>query len=513
MSRQGTVEGRVLRTSGEPLGKAQVGLGLAQPFSPVKYVAITGANGRFSIPNIEAGQYRVSVSRNGFVNLSSDPLWHDGATVLTIAEGSTIGNIEFRMAPQCVISGRLMDEDGEALPDIPVTLLREMPMEHETTNWWPGAGQVGTTNDLGEFRIAGLRPGKYVLGANCIPHMGVQGQRRLGPADAAAWPPTYYPGTGDLKLAEPIEIAEGQDLRGLEMQLRKVRAFRVSGRLELPANADPRGWSVHLGPHHAGHAPWMPPADEAEVRFDFGGVLAGPYMLVAHCQEGKQRRTTQMPVEVADSDVDGLVVTFPSGSTLKGFVRSAEDPARFDPTTVHISLRPESAGVLFGNTTAEPSGEFAVHDLSPGRYQVSIHRMWEHGYVQSIRYAGEDVRGGLIEIRPEGALGLLEIVIAFDGGEIAGVLQDATGDPRPNSNVRLLEDPPRFDQFRSTRTDQNGRFWFRDVAPASHWIFAVEESAVSGVALADRWERHEGAAQRLTVQAGGQHDVIVRLPK
>ena len=44
--------------------------------------------------------------------------------------------------------------------------------------------------------------------------------------------------------------------------------------------------------------------------------------------------------------------------------------------------------------------------------------------------------------------GRLEVLIAIDGGEIRGALQDGDGVPMPNRNVHLREDPPRFDCFK-----------------------------------------------------------------
>ncbi|HLK64646.1 MAG TPA: carboxypeptidase-like regulatory domain-containing protein [Bryobacteraceae bacterium] len=173
MSGYGTVEGRVRRTSGEPLAKAQIRLGLIQGRSPVTYATDTGADGGFSIPDVEPGQYRLTVARNGFVNASSDPLWFDSATVLTIAKGATVGNLDLRMAPQCAISGRMTDQDGEAVADVPVTLLHPIPIESGASKWQRVGSNLSSTNDLGEFRIAGLRPGKYVIEANGAPHLGM----------------------------------------------------------------------------------------------------------------------------------------------------------------------------------------------------------------------------------------------------------------------------------------------------------------------------------------------------
>jgi hypothetical protein len=61
-----------------------------------------------------------------------------------------------------IISGRVLDEDGEPLPWAQVSALREV--------YFRGKRKLSLealvpTNDLGEYRLFGLKPGRYFVGA------------------------------------------------------------------------------------------------------------------------------------------------------------------------------------------------------------------------------------------------------------------------------------------------------------------------------------------------------------
>src|SRR5205823_5422160 len=71
-----TIQGQVLNVStGEPLKKANLNLQRADMAPdmmsmPTSYSTSTDASGKFAMKDIEPGQYRLSVNRNGFVGTS-----------------------------------------------------------------------------------------------------------------------------------------------------------------------------------------------------------------------------------------------------------------------------------------------------------------------------------------------------------------------------------------------------------------------------------------------------------
>src|SRR5262249_23433055 len=123
----------------------------------------TGADGRFALKNVPAGRYKLSVTRNGYVTAEygqkkpSDP-----GTAFTLNAGEERKDLPFRLIPAAVITGRVFDEDGEPVQSATIMASREVYHEGRRTLATKGWAQ---TNDLGEFRLYGLAPGKYYVSA------------------------------------------------------------------------------------------------------------------------------------------------------------------------------------------------------------------------------------------------------------------------------------------------------------------------------------------------------------
>jgi len=65
------------------------------------------------------------------------------------------------MLQAAVITGRVVDEDGDPLPNFEVGLLRKLPGKSRE----PAVTRNDRTNDLGEYRLFGLAPGRYFVSA------------------------------------------------------------------------------------------------------------------------------------------------------------------------------------------------------------------------------------------------------------------------------------------------------------------------------------------------------------
>src|SRR6185503_1926865 len=70
--------------------------------------------------------------------------------------------IQLKLTPQGVIIGRVYDQDGDPVENAQVQVMRYT---------YPRGGRqlstvgTGSTNDLGEYRVAGLAPGRYYVSA------------------------------------------------------------------------------------------------------------------------------------------------------------------------------------------------------------------------------------------------------------------------------------------------------------------------------------------------------------
>ena len=69
--------------------------------------------------------YQMSAARNGFVALSYGATKPDGpSTPLSLSPGKHARDIVFRLTPNGVITGRVLDEDGEPVQGVSISAMR-----------------------------------------------------------------------------------------------------------------------------------------------------------------------------------------------------------------------------------------------------------------------------------------------------------------------------------------------------------------------------------------------------
>src|SRR6202158_3043068 len=151
-----SLAGTVVKEPGsQPLKKVLVQVVAENQKEGGNYTASTDADGHFHIENVVPGRYRMFIEKTGFVGVNERGLKSD-VNVFTVQAGQAMEDLLFRMLPTAVISGRITDEDGDPMSGVRVIAQKKKPGKSTRES-------VGTeaTNDLGEYRLAGLFPGQY----------------------------------------------------------------------------------------------------------------------------------------------------------------------------------------------------------------------------------------------------------------------------------------------------------------------------------------------------------------
>src|SRR5437870_4117710 len=121
-----SIQGQVVNAvTGDPLKKAAILLFRTGVQRESSYSTTSTAGGRFTIDDIEPGNYRMMVTRNGYARMQYGARrpGRQGAT-LSLYSGQQLRDIAVRLAPQAVVAGRVTDEDGDPVPHVNVQLLR-----------------------------------------------------------------------------------------------------------------------------------------------------------------------------------------------------------------------------------------------------------------------------------------------------------------------------------------------------------------------------------------------------
>ena len=234
-----TITGRVVdAATGQPIVGASVTLSVAAggPLLPPTRPSETNADGVFSIPDVPLGRWHVRVQKIGFFMVGGGVR----GPVIDVAANGTLPDIN--LARGGAIAGRVLDARSRPASDISVTALQR-PAGHVV---------MEETNDLGEFRLAGLPAGEYVVVARPrIDPSAMNGQA----ASRTVVVETYYHGATELRHATPFTVTPGATTSAFDLQMLSVPAYQVSGvvmdvsgraaagaRLELvPVPGTPRG--------------------------------------------------------------------------------------------------------------------------------------------------------------------------------------------------------------------------------------------------------------------------------
>jgi hypothetical protein len=518
-----SVGGQVVSAaSNEPVRKASVTLRRADrnpgtEGPPPSYSAVSDAGGRFSIADVEPGRYHASVRRTGFVDTeygARGPM--RAGTILTLSAGQRVQDVNFRLTPHGVITGRVLDEDGDPVAYARVEALR--PRYNQGRRQMMSSNG-GSTDDLGEYRIFGLPPGKYYLSASNRngPMLYPAGDRTSAAGDED-YAPTWYPGTTDMAAASAIDVLPGAQMRGINFTLAKMHTLRVRGRVTNAAGGGRQNINVMLMPRdRLGGMTRNSSVARDNGQFEVRGVVPGPYTLVAMIPNGDKTLSVRQSLDVGSANIDNVLLTITPGADIAGRVR-ADGQATPSLTAMRLSLQSaEIGGVVFGpigGGTVKEDGSFTLSNVSPDRYSVYAFGTPDGYWVKSIRLGSEDVTDQPLDFT-HGAAGELDILISPTAGQIEGTVMSPKQEPAPGATVVLIPQAPnrrgRGQYYKTTTSDQFGHFILKNAEPGDYKAYAWEDVEPGAYMDPDFVKPVENRGESITIHESGREKIQLEL--
>src|SRR5438874_70143 len=121
--RVASLEGFVTRAgTGEPIRKAIVMLNQTRGTAVLQpYTATTGADGSFTFPDLQPGEYRLVATRDGYLRSEYSQAKPNGRGIsIQVAAGREIKGVQLTMVPTSVIYGHISDRDRDPLVNVTV---------------------------------------------------------------------------------------------------------------------------------------------------------------------------------------------------------------------------------------------------------------------------------------------------------------------------------------------------------------------------------------------------------
>src|SRR5580693_4921949 len=477
-----SVSGTVMNSAtGDGIRKAIVLLRTRDEDKGISYEAECDGNGRFQIDDVEPGKYFISGERQGFMLVSDGATGAPGQSV-KVEAGQSVKDVKVKLVPLGVITGRVLDEDGD-----PVRGAQVRAMAY---SYLRGKRQLRNVegvraNEKGEFRLFGLRPGTFYIEATDpyanMRRMSFYGGGIVGATSSgAAIGLTYFPSASDPVRATPIELSAGAQLHGFDIRMRQEARYSVRGKLPAALkNASEgnamqqymlqivsragrnRGYSLHMD----------------DENFEFSDVAPGSYVVVCTPNNGEKGLHARQPVEVVNSDVEGVTLNMVSPLAVSGAVR-VEGTPRQPLDGLRVSLATDDPFSGRNSAEVKPDGSFEISDVIPDEYKVEVGTN-PSAYVKSIRFGDAEVPDGRIDFTK--GSGAVTVILGTDVGEVEGSVKKSNGDAAVRVRVTLIAYGRRLgrhDLSRSGFSDEEGKFHLRDVAPGEYKVFAWEDVPV-----------------------------------
>jgi hypothetical protein len=435
------------------------------------YHATTSRDGHFSIPDMRSGDYLVAATASGYVQrYFGETSNNTPETSIHVAAGQRTPSIEVKLELAGSVSGRILSDAGIGLPGVEVELLRSIYIPGGTQ---PVAIAFAQTEKNGVYRFRGVTQGEYYVRAYAP---GSVRPKSVGAP--SSYVVTFFPEARDVRFAQSVVLATGQELSGVDFALATAATRRVIGRLIDPAGASLATAEVRLIPR----ASWT---EDLEARastdgtFAFPDVPAGEYMLtVFDTSNLRAWNNVVHDVSVFEDVTDMRLIAGSSVSVSGRVVQEGGRSLPFDPTDLRLMAEQRTStlgihGAGFARVSAD--GTFTMRS-GAGALHLGINGVPPGWFVKSVQLNGVDVTDSEFDLTPGGSQHF-DITLTNRVSRLGGTVTDRSARPVSNALIVVFpEDRARWTNTRAIRTTfshQQGRYELDSLPMSPYRVVAV----------------------------------------
>lgn len=485
--------------------------------------ARTDAEGRYRLTNLPAGNFHVTplAPAHAPAEMTEDGF---AGRLVTLGEGETVNDVDFALARGGVITGRVTD-GGDNRPLVEARV--------ELTNLDNARDNGGMrmmmnpfmfrTNDLGVYRIYGLRPGRYRVSV---------GGNLGGFGTTSPIARTFAPSTTAEAEATVITLEEGEEETNVDIiARRRERAFTASGRIVDADTNQPVPNTLYGHGTVSDDSGRLTGADiggnrsSARGEFRIESLAPGRYAAFAFFA----RMTPGDPAtneyygepaafEITDADVTNLEIKLRRGATVTGVVHlegaTAQTSARLARAQIYASpTQPDSLQVpRFAPAQVGLDGSFRVTGLPPGRLMLSITDPRERGSLRLLRVERDgNLQPDGIEVAAGEQVTGVRLVVVTGAGAVRGQVRVTNGALPAGARIfingrRTGDSPLRI----GAQADERGRFLIENV-PAGDYEFSVAFYGARAGEGNQPTNRRFTVSETFTVRDDGETTVTLNL--
>ena len=548
----GRIRGRVLAAEGGgPIRRAQVRIS-GQDIAPK--AALTDAQGRFEFRDLPAGRFSLQATKSGFMSVQyGQTRPFESGKPIELLDKQMLDNADLSMPRGGVISGRVTDEFGDAIPDVAVTAMRQT-WSNGRRRLTAAPGRIAQTNDLGQFRIYGLPPGEYYVSASMRGgglelldlEVMISGAQQGGPTAStpkSGYAATYYPGTPNASEAQRISVGPGQEVTSADFGLVPVRLARISG-IVISADGKPlEGAGITAAP--AARDVTAAPIGLGGARtakdgsFTLASVPPGDYILQARSVQvitstqgdnmmvfratamggGGDSEFGSVPLAVAGEDISNIILTTSKGGTAVGQVSfDGGRPPSVSSIRITSSAADADGPSIAGMGSVKEDGTFELKGLS-GTRVIRLGNAPPGWILKSVKLNGTDITDTGAEFKPGETTSGLDLELTQKSTTVTGSVTAPDGALLKDYTLVIFSENPehwRYPNSRwvtGSRPDQDGRVKVQNLPAGAYYAVAVDYLPTGEWGDPEILDRLKGKARRFTLAEGATENLDLKLTR
>ena len=497
--RTGTISGRIVNESGQPLVGAIVSI---RPAGVVSSGRSTTANleGNFQVSGLDNALYYVTGNSPAYV---TPPLDVDNQ-IPTYRVGDSV---RLELIRGGVVTGTVTNSTGDPVLGVRVRAFMVRDATGKPTKGRVMSFSERSTDDRGIYRIYGLAPGTYVVQAGG----GGGPQSNLNATDFDA--PTYAPSSTRDTAAE-IPVRGGEETT-VDIRYRNEPGHSISGKVKMQGNL---GASINVSQVGDGLLPTSGAFQPSSAQgFVMSGIADGEYEIIA--QEPLTQTaafpdiavTDPIRVTVRGADVTGLELIPKPLASISGKIiledsklTECEKKRRplFSETMVSVlqnrkEERADSMTLLrlyVGTASPDKDGAFTLKNVRPGQYSFSPRFFARYWYLKAMTASAAaptarqpkttaspspDVTRSWMQVKSGDRISGLAITLSEGAASIHGLIAKAD-DLRVESGLRVYLVPSERERtndalrYFTSELNADGTFSLSNLPPGKYWLLAQQ---------------------------------------
>ena len=411
LSAGGSISGTVKSKSGTSLAGICVGVLNGPTYESAQ--AVTGSNGKYTIPGLAPGSYDVTFTTgsacgntgNYLTDYYKNATSSQDATPVEVTSGNTTSGINASLPVAGSISGTVVDASDTALSDICVE----------------AGGKSATTAANGSYTITGLTSGSY--------------QVEFAPAECgsdAGYATQWYKDSSAPSGATLVAVANGKTASGIDATL--LGTGSISGTVTGPSStlltgicvsatalSTGAGASVDTGSGGTYTLSGLSPGAYA-IEFSASSYCGNGGNYLSQWYHGASSESTATPVTVTAGTVTpNINATLKQGGQIKGIVKDASS-SPLAGICVDAEYGPGS-----GYATTASDGTYILSGLPTGSYDVEFYTCGGSASYPSQWYKGATSLGSASPVSVTDAKTTSGIDATFPAtGSISGTVTDSS---------------------------------------------------------------------------------------